>query len=213
MGRWLVGLAIAAGSLGLPQATCGQPLPAGPGYPGAAPIWTSNPVVAQSLTRIARGSALWRKVVGALVRSGRRAVVLTPDQVVVSDAADGRDFRPFDPAVIAEVSPVIHNGTRVDTVLVVVNLDLLSTLHGAGRSLPAEFESDLDRVLIHEIYGHAFPYLLAGDLSGRCADPAAGESAADSCAIRRENAVRGELRLGRRVDAGLEGLALARRHY
>jgi len=65
--------------------------------------------------------------------------------------------------------------------------------------------------LVHEIYGHAIPYLLAGDLSGRCADPKRGERASEACSIQRENAVRAELGLGRRTDYGLSDLALARR--
>ncbi|MGE3277775.1 MAG: hypothetical protein AB7O67_21880 [Vicinamibacterales bacterium] len=212
--RWVVGLALAVGSLGLPQPLCAQPLPAERASgPDGSPLWTSNPILADSLARVARGSDLWRQALASLVRSDRRAIILTPDQVVVSDQPDGQDSRPFDPGVIAEVSPVVGEGARVDTVLVVVNLPLLQQLHDRAGSLPAELESDLDRILVHELYGHAFPYLLAGDLSGRCADPGPRERAADACAIRRENAVRAELGLGRRVDHGVEGLALARRHY
>jgi hypothetical protein len=70
---------------------------------------------------------------------------------------------------------------------------------------------DLDRILVHEIYGHAVPYLLAGDLSGRCADPQPQERAVDACSIQRENAVRAQLGLGRRVDYGLGDLNLSRR--
>ena len=73
----------------------------------------------------------------------------------------------------------------------------------------ADVATNLDRIVVHEVYGHAVPYLLAGNLSGRCADPAGGESATGACAIRRENAVRSELGLGRRADRGLYSLALA----
>jgi hypothetical protein len=59
------------------------------------------------------------------------------------------------------------------------------------------------------VYGHAVPYLEAGHLSGRCADPEPGQPATQSCAIQRENVVRAELRLGRRTDAALGGLILA----
>jgi hypothetical protein len=75
-------------------------------------------------------------------------------------------------------------------------------------SVRRDFEADLDRILVHEIYGHAVPYLLAGDLSGRCPDPGPNEPARDACSIRRENAVRVELGLGRRGDHGLSSLAL-----
>ena len=93
--------------------------------------------------------------------------------------------------------------------VIVVNLRLVQDTHDARLSVPRDFEADLDRILVHEIYGHAVPYLLAGNLSGRCADPKKGESASDACAIRRENAVRAELGLGRRDDHGLYSLALA----
>jgi hypothetical protein len=184
---------------------------AGQAGPADSPVLTGNPVIQASLTRIGQGSGLWRRAIEAIRASGRRALVLTPDQVVVSEAADGREGRPFDEQVVAEVAPVPGRDSRVDVVLVVVNLELLEHAHARLGSLPGELDADLDRVLVHEIYGHALPYLLAGDLSGRCADPGPRERPADACAIRRENEVRAELRLGRRVDHGLEGLALARR--
>ena len=174
------------------------------------PLLTRNRTLHTSLERIAAGSALWREAVEAVRQSGRRALVLTPDQVVVADAVDDRSTDAFDSDLLAEVAPVPSGDSRIDAVLVVVNLPLLEETHRNNRSLPIEFEIDLDRVLVHEIYGHALPYLLAGDLSGRCADPKPHQRAIDACAIRRENAVRAELGLGRRTDYGLAGLSLAR---
>jgi hypothetical protein len=112
--------------------------------------------------------------------------------------------------VLAEVQPLAEFETRVDAVVVVINVALLESMLGSSDT-PADFDDDLDRVVAHEVYGHAIPYLLAGDLSGRCADPAAGERAEDACAIKRENEIRAELRLGERRDYGLNGLSLARR--
>jgi hypothetical protein len=175
-----------------------------------SPVHSGNATLQQSLKRIAGGSGLWRDALEALRGTGRYALVLTPDQVVVADIA-GDGLRAFDHSVLAEVAPVESPESRVNVVLVVINLPLLEQAHAARRSLPAEFEADLDRILVHEIYGHAMPYLFAGDMGGKCADPSPGERPSDACAIRRENAVRAELRLGRRVDAGLEGLSLARR--
>jgi hypothetical protein len=143
---------------------------------------------------------------------GRRAIVVTPDQVRVADASRaGRSDR-FDDTVVAEAAPLVQDDQRIDIVLVVVNVALIDEQHRARRLLPIEFEMDLDRILVHEVYGHAVPYLLAGNLSGRCADPRAGERVTDACSIQRENAVRAELGLGRRVDYGLHGLNLTRRH-
>jgi hypothetical protein len=98
----------------------------------------------------------------------------------------------------------------VSLVIVVVNLPLLEEVHRRSYSPLVELYWDLDRILVHEIYGHALPYLLAGDLSGRCPDPAPGQKASDACSIRRENAVRAELGLSRRTGYGLD-LVLARR--
>jgi hypothetical protein len=181
--------------------------------PGDAfqPLVTSNPTLRASLLRIAERSVLWREAMAVLQQAKRKAVVLTPDQVVVADEPGGLVKDGFDRAVLAEVAPVagVHSG--VDVVLVVINLTLLEESHRHARSLPWEFEADLERILIHEIYGHAVPYLLAGHLSGRCPDPAPGERAEDACSIRRENAVRAELGLGRRTSYSLDDLNLARR--
>ncbi len=171
-----------------------------------------HPMLRASLARLEAGSRLWRDALESLTHSGRRALVLTPDQVRYRSQAKLGDTQTFDPDVLAEASPVVVSGTRVPTVVVVVNLPLLSRAHHTQPwSLPIDLERDLDRILIHEVYGHAFPYLLAGDLSGRCADAEPGQRPADACAIQRENAVRGELGLGIRSDAGLGGLQLHRR--
>jgi hypothetical protein len=177
----------------------------------AQPLETANPVVQASLDRIARGSPSWRAAFEAIRDTGRRAIVVTSDQVLVADPApDGRLDR-FDATVLAEVAPIPHSDSRVDVVLVVINLSLLEESHRKAQSVLSEFEADLDRILVHEIYSHAVPYLLAGHLSGRCPDPAPGERALSACSIQRENAVRAELGLGRRTSYGLDDLNLIRR--
>jgi hypothetical protein len=182
-----------------------------PSHGTAHPLVTTNPVVRASLARIAQRSALWREAVDAMRDVGRRALILTPDQVVVADVAGGAVKDGFDPTILAEVAPVPKADSGVDVVLVVVNLSLLTESHRLAQSVPAEFEADLDRILVHEIYGHAVPYLLAGQLSGRCPDPTPGERAVEACSIRRENAVRAELGLGRRTSYGLDDMNLSRR--
>ncbi len=186
---------------------------------GTAPGWAAasaggalqatHPTLRARLGRIAAGSALWREAVEAAGKLGRRVMVLTPDQVQAS-AGEGRTGAGIDSNLLAEAMPIAHDGVRVNAVVVVVNLPLIADVHARIGSLPGEHDADLDRILIHEIYGHALPYLLSGTLAGRCADPAEGERASQACAIQRENAVRAELGLGRRVDAGLQGLSLAR---
>jgi hypothetical protein len=185
------------------------PVPVRGGEPSAAPILTSHPVLLASLERIARGSELFRTAVEAARPTGRRVIVLTPDAVVVVDPDTDGFLQAFDSTVLADVALVPGDGRAIAAVLVVINLPLFEEVSARRGLSPAERDADLDRILIHEVYGHALPYAIAGDRSGRCPDPASGERAADACSIQRENAVRAELGLGRRTDYGLESLALA----
>ena len=214
MFRSVFGLAVAVIALALlPAPVPGQtfvPVAATLGSPEPAPIQTDNPTLKAALERIAHRSALWREDVHAIGGNGRSVFVLTPDQVVVADSLDGARAGEFDADMVAAAAPVPEVDSRVSAVLVVVNLPLIEQVHRQKGSLPGELHVDLDLILVHEIYGHAFPYLLAGDLSGRCADPVRGERPSDACSIKRENAVRKELGLGRRTSYGLDGLALAR---
>jgi hypothetical protein len=136
---------------------------------------------------------------------------LTPAEVVVAE--DSSLSSGFDDGVLAEVMLAPRPDTRVDVVFVVVNLPLMERILRQTGALRAEMEADLDRILVHEVYGHALPYLLAGDLSGKCSDPQPGQRAREACAIRRENAVRAELGFDRRIDYGLHDLALIRRAW
>jgi hypothetical protein len=176
--------------------------------PREGPIVAQSSELAASLQRLHAGSAAWREAVAALAATGRRAIVVTPDRVRVRDPK-GKGDRPFDDDLLAEVQPLTDEEARVQAVVVVVNVPLLDEVH--ARGVRAEFERDLDRILAHEVYGHAIPYLLTGSLSGRCADPAPGQRATDSCAIQRENQIRTDLGLGLRREYGLDGLAVARR--
>jgi hypothetical protein len=197
------------GALLLPLAAYAQAL-VGPD-PRVEPLVITNPILRARVLHIAERSALWRDAMASLRDRGRQAILLTPAQVLVADEAGGGRKERFDPTILAEVAPVLRTDSVVDVVLVVINLALLEEGHRNAGSVPSEFEADLDRILIHEIYAHAVPYLLAGHLSGRCPDPAPGERAIDACSIRRENAVRAELGLGRRSTYGLGDLNLTRR--
>ena len=173
------------------------------------PVLVEHPVLAASLARLYAGSPRWREALDAVANTGRRVVVVTPDKVRVRDTQGGSDM-PFDPEVLAEAQPIADDWSRVDAVIVVVNLPLLDKLY--SDATPADLHADLDRILAHEIYGHAIPYLLAGHLSGKCADPLPKQRATDACAIKRENEIRSELRLGQRREYGLDGLAITRRY-
>lgn len=186
-------IAVAAIALAFPFAVSAQGTTDGP-------LAVSNPAFAASIQRIAAASASWRDAIEALQSTGRRAFLVTPDQVK----------GPLDTTILAQVHPVADEQSRVDTVVVVINLDLLQKLSGLSR-IAIDFEDDLDRILAHEIYGHAIPFLLAGNLAGKCADPAIGQSAIASCAVQRENVIRREMGLGQRFEYGRESLALAHR--
>lgn len=204
--RILVGIVTAVALAGVPPALVAAQEPAL--SPGNGPIVAQSAELTASVQRLHAGSAAWREAVAALAATGRRAVLVTPDRVRVRDPK-GRGDRPFDDDLLAEVQPLADDESRVQIVVVVVNVPLLDEMHGFG--VRAEFEQDLDRILAHEVYGHAIPYLLAGSLAGRCADPAPGQRATEACAIQRENQIRAELRLGLRREYGLSGLAIARR--
>jgi len=176
---------------------------------GNAPIRTSHPTLRARLEAIDRRSPTWRDALERVRATGRHVLVVTPDQVVVKDTPESASAEPFDPGVLAAVAPLPEPDSRVQVVLVVVNLPLIERAHRRQFLPPIRLIQDLERILVHEVYGHAVPYLLAGDLSGRCPDPAPGQEASEACSIRRENAVRAELRLGRRTGYGLDGLMLA----
>lgn len=182
------------------------PLPVRAQTAASGPVHANHPILEASLTRLYAGSVIWRDALRAVADTRRRAIVVTPDKVRLRDAATDRE-RPFDEDVLAEVHPVADMWSRVDTVIVVINLPLLERLYSDATM--ADLERDLDRIVAHEVYGHAVPYLLAGHLSGKCADPVPGQRATESCAITRENEIRRELRLGERRSAGLDSLRLA----
>ena len=180
-----------------------------PGQNRQPPLLTTSPTLLASLKRISKGSALWREAIEDVRKTTRRVLVVTPAEVSFTDGSRSQDRKGFDPSVLAEAIPVVAEDSQVSLVVVVVNLRVIQENHDARMSVLRQFEADLDRILVHEIYGHAVPLLLAGNLTGRCPDPNRGEAASDACSIRRENAVRAELGLGRREDPGIYSLALA----
>lgn len=167
-----------------------------------AAIQAWHPVLAASVERLAAESPSWREAIKALTATGRRAVLITPDKF------DGV----FEADTLAQAEPIVTDQSRVDVMLVVVNLELLQKLSGLQMTA-VDFEDDVDRILAHEVYGHAVPVLLAGSVAAKCGDPAAGQSAIASCAVQRENVIRREMRLGQRIDYGRDSLAIARRSY
>jgi hypothetical protein len=210
---WLMARNLALLTLVLiPTAVHGQTLAVSASRPPSSksPLLTTDHVLQASLNRIARGSALWREAMAEVGKTGRHVLVVTPVDVSTVDTNDSRGRGALDVGVLAEAAPIfVGESEIISSVVVVVNLRLVQQIHDARLSVLRDFEADLDRILVHEVYGHAVPYLLAGNISGQCPDPKKGESAANACSIRRENAVRAELGLGRRGDQGLYSLALS----
>jgi hypothetical protein len=198
-----------AASVAVPAATAAQSASAG--LPGPPAIVATHPAIQSSLSRIAAGSLSWRADLDAIRTGGRQVLVVTPDELAALAPASGPSSLKIGKDLLAEVIPVADANFSVARVIAVVNLPLIESLHQRRNSLPAEVEADLDVIIVHEVYGHAFPYLIAGDESGRCLDPTVGQRAAEACSIRRENIVRFELKLGRRTDYGVAGLLFVRR--
>ena len=165
------------------------------------PIQVWHTALASSVDRLSADSKTFHDAVDALAVTGRRVVLTTPDKV-----------NDFDRSVLAQAFPLGDEQLRVETVVVVVNLELLQKLSGLPIKA-IDFEDDLDRIVAHEIYGHAIPVLMAGSMTANCADPAIGQSALASCAVQRENVIRREMGLGQRIEYGRDSLAIARRHW
>jgi hypothetical protein len=172
------------------------------------PVLTTDDAVRAALDRLSARSARWRKAMDSVATLGRGILVVTAAEVVVQDPKDARRTESFDSSLLAEVSPLVKPDGSVDFVMVVVNVQLLEAAHRRIGSPANDLDADLERILVHEIYGHAVPYLFAGHVRGRCPDPYPGQHPADACSIRRENQIRKEAGLGLRHDYALGGLAL-----
>jgi hypothetical protein len=203
--RWVLNTALATLVLAAatPQLVDGQPSAA-----VGSPVLTTNRTLLQSLNRISSGSRLWREAITAVAQTGRHVLVATPADVVMTNR---RDRYAFEDSALAEAIPVFDEEFQITSVVIVVNLRLMRKLHDSRLAAPRDFEADLDRILVHEVYAHAIPYLLTGDETGVCPDPRPDENPLNACSIVRENAVRAELGLGLRSDSGLASLAIAAR--
>lgn len=153
-----------------------------------------------ALRRIDAGSRTWRAGMDSVAAVGGSIVVATLAELTgVPDR--------FARGELAEVAPVAAADSTVRTVLVVVNTELLDRLYRQAGAPRSQRDADLMRILIHEIYGHAVPYLTAGHLRGACPDPPGRGTR--GCSVNRENLVGAELRLGFRRSYDTSGLALS----
>jgi len=174
-------------------------------------LLSTHPRLRDALDRIMERSEAFRREVLRVAALGRRVIVVTSEQVPVQNPETAAGHA-FDDSQLAAAFPIAGPDSGIGAVIVVLNLALLERL---GRELlldGRELDADIDRVLIHEVYAHAVPWLLEGR-AGICPDPAPGQRAAEACSIRRENEVRAEAGLGLRTDYGLASLTLGRRPH
>lgn len=165
-----------------------------------------DPFLAERMAGLAERSRSWRAALDTLRRSGFRVVVGRPDDLREEVSALARHrVRHF-----GEVIPLRGGSGRIVGVAVAIDVDRVRRLVEDAELPSRVVGADVDRILIHEIYGHVVPLARTRRLSGGCPDPAPGAPAASSCAIRRENRIRAELGLEPRTAYDLTGLAIGR---
>jgi hypothetical protein len=91
----------------------------------------------------------------------------------------------------------------LDRALVAVRMDLLDYLHPSPAANGSTgYQEALDRLLVHEIYGHLAPVVEARSATATCPDARPGERREDSCVWRREQVVLREVAATRSVRSG-----------
>jgi hypothetical protein len=170
------------------------------------PHWRSAMVVtdatlAQAAARLVERSPSFRAALDSVATLGRTILLLSLDEVIGADEQLAREG-------VAVANPVVQPDSSVQAGMVILNLRNLRAVYEAAGVSAEEFERDLMRIIAHEVYGHAIPYVLAGHVRESCPDPRAGEH--DACSIRRENVVRAEAGLGLRRSYDLSGLSIGR---
>lgn len=178
--------------------------PAPPAHDGNVRI--VDPLLRERLTSLGRRSATWRAAMDSLRATGFEVVIAQPKQI----RAEVPGLEHYAAQHLGEVLPLRNPQGEMSGAVVTVDLPRLRGLWqrtGLPRSVLA---ADIDRILIHEVYGHVLPLAQTRRLSGGCPDPGPGEPASSSCAIRRENKIRAELGLERRTTYDLRGLATGR---
>jgi len=173
--------------------------------PAEPPHWLRAVHVPDSTLRatieaVAKASPTFRTTLAAVAARGGAILLLTLDNVVDADEQFAREG-------IAQAAPVVMPDSSVTTVMVVLNLGVLRRTY-TDAGVPADaYARDLERIVIHEVYGHAVPYLLAGNARGSCRDPQ--HETEPGCSVTRENEIRAEAGLGERAGYDLRGLELS----
>lgn len=172
----------------------------------AAELRAVDPLLSKRLAALEARSPTWRAALDTLRATGFEVLVARPEQVGERIPR----LSGYRATHLGEVIPLRKAGGVLRGAVVTVDvarLEKLADRVGLPRSV---LEEDVDRILIHELYGHVVPLAVARRISGGCPDPAPGEPVLSSCAITRENRIRRELGLELRTAYDLRGLAIGR---
>lgn len=165
-----------------------------------------EPLFRERVLALAERSSTWRAALDTLETSDFRVVIGRPDQI--RRRIPGMEY--YHASHLGEVIP--RRGPEGDYSSAVIMIDL-ARLRAMWRltGLPrTALLRDIDRILIHELYGHVVPLARTRELAGGCPDPGPREPARSSCAIVRENRVRAELGIEPRTAYDLSGLVTGR---
>jgi hypothetical protein len=165
-----------------------------------------HPVLAARSNDLSRRSPTWRAALDSIRATGFHVVIGTPADI--RRAVPGLEH--YRARHLGEVVPMRDGEGALIGAIVTIDLELVERLGKRAGLTRSEMECDVDRILVHEVYGHVLPLARTREIAGGCPDPAAGEPAASSCAIVRENVIRAELGLDARVAYDLSGLSLGR---
>jgi hypothetical protein len=163
-----------------------------------------DPLLHQRVLGLTHRSATWRAGLDSLRATGFRVVVASPEQV----RAELPGMASYDALHLGEVVPLRDAEGGIVGAVVTIDLPRLRALAAQARVREEVLLGDVDRILIHEIYGHVLPLAETRRISGGCPDPGPSDPPTSSCAIVRENRIRVELGLPERLTYDLRGLAL-----
>jgi hypothetical protein len=185
-------LALMAGcvtSAGAPSGwydSSGYPLPAArrPAAPAAefreaGRVAVLDPDLQGRIARLRAESSYFDEGWMAIVRSGVPVVIGTKEQRAARLPPSIRASRGWAAITVA----FGDDRGRLREATVAIRLEWLRSLYGA-EAVP-EFEAALDELLVHEIYGHLVPLIVAGDLAAVCSDPEPHQRVEESCVGKR----------------------------
>lgn len=165
--------------------------PTGASVQDLAPgIYVQDPELEQRLKRLREASRT--------LDAEMRAVAGAPVALEVMTYEQAERRYPYEHRLLVRHGTVAYTawlqyrGT-IPRMLVVINKHIVAQQEDPLR-IPT-YTKEIDRILIHEIYGHSLPVIQAGGPQGICADPKArGASAFESsCVGARENRLLREL--------------------